>query len=1142
MSTGKEYNLLLRKLDEFIRKYYKNQLLKGGILSTATLVLVYLFLTLLEYFGHFPPTVRFLLFYGFIGFSAFVVGRWVLLPLIHLFRLGRIIDHKEAARIIGSHFPEVKDKLLNTLELQEQAEKEKKSSGASEGLIRASIDQRIQELRPIPFTWAIDLSANRRYLKYALPPFLLLLILLFAAPSILRDGTQRIISHQDHFERQAPFDFVIENDSLEVIQKEDFRLDVEIEGEEVPDRAYIEMNGNRFRLKKEEQGEFYHEFKNVNRSVQFQLSAGGFDSRPYELKTLPDPALLEFRISAEPPSYTGMERIERTNSGDLRVPEGTKIEWKFRTRNTDELSIEMGDSSYTPEQRGEDRYRFIQRVYEDRNYSVNPRNRFVRGRQGIEHRIQVKKDRYPEIEVEERVDSLTEKKRFFRGRIEDDHGFSSLNFHFRPIHKGSSQKEAELKSEALGVPDDKTRDEFYHSWSLAELGIEAGDRVEYHFTVTDNDRINGPKSTRSRTMTYEAPTEEELRKEEERSEQEIKEELRKGVQKSKELKENMKEIRQDLVNKKQLSWKEKQKIEEAVEEQQELREQMERIQKKNQEMDQRRSQFDQQNEEIREKQKQLQELFDQVMSDEMKKMLEELQKKMDEMSKEELQEKMEEMERSNEEMEKRMDRNLEMFKQLEFEMELEESIERLKEMEKEQEKLSEESEQEGTDSDSIKERQDSLNREFQEARKELDSLRKKDEELERPNGLEDTEEQEEGVQKDMEQSSQELQKGQKKDASEKQRDASEKMGELSESLMSMQQEMDRKTIEMNMKNLRALLNNIIELSFDQEELMDRVKATDEEDPAYTELGREQKRIREDFGKVKDSLYELSKQAFQLKPAIDREVENAERNMRKSLDQLEQRKPGKAASRQQYSMTSLNELALLLDESLQNMQQRMAMKMKGEGNCQKPGGGGSPSLSQMRKMQQRLNEKMKEMQEAQQEGGKKGGKKGKKGNKGKQGQKGKNGKGGNGKDGMSKEIAKLAAEQEAIRRKLQELSQKIDPEGKGIGNQLQQIAEQMEESEKDMVEKEFDQEMMERQKKIETRLLKSEKAERERGYKKERKAEDVKDREYSNPEEFFEYKRRKEQEVELLKTVPPTLRPYYKEKVDRYFEHYQEQDR
>jgi hypothetical protein len=39
---------------------------------------------------------------------------------------------------------------------------------------------------------------------------------------------------------------------------------------------------------------------------------------------------------------------------------------------------------------------------------------------------------------------------------------------------------------------------------------------------------------------------------------------------------------------------------------------------------------------------------------------------------------------------------------------------------------------------------------------------------------------------------------------------------------------------------------------------------------------------------------------------------------------------------------------------------------------------------------------------------------------------------------------------------------------------------------------------------------------------------------STPENFFEYQRAKEKEVELLRTIPPSLKPYYKNKVNDYF--------
>jgi hypothetical protein len=76
--------------------------------------------------------------------------------------------------------------------------------------------------------------------------------------------------------------------------------------------------------------------------------------------------------------------------------------------------------------------------------------------------------------------------------------------------------------------------------------------------------------------------------------------------------------------------------------------------------------------------------------------------------------------------------------------------------------------------------------------------------------------------------------------------------------------------------------------------------------------------------------------------------------------------------------------------------------------------------------------------------------------------------------------------------------------------------------------------MKRQQEILTKLLESEKAEREREQDEQRKSNEAKNQNFSNPSQFLEYKRLKEKELELLNTVSPNLTPYYKEKVNEYF--------
>jgi len=195
------YVLLIRKIDEFIRKYYKNQLIRGLLYSMAALGAYFILIVLLEYFSWFNTGIRSILFYTFLAVAAFIIVRFIAIPLSHISRLGKIINHEQAAGIIGKHFSEVKDVLLNTLQLH-KLEQNKEESG---DLIRASIDQKIKHLQPIPFTEAVDLKINRKYLKFALPPLIFLLAVMLISPSLIIAPSKRIINHNEVFERPAPY-------------------------------------------------------------------------------------------------------------------------------------------------------------------------------------------------------------------------------------------------------------------------------------------------------------------------------------------------------------------------------------------------------------------------------------------------------------------------------------------------------------------------------------------------------------------------------------------------------------------------------------------------------------------------------------------------------------------------------------------------------------------------------------------------------------------------------------------------------------------------------------------------------------------------------------------------------------------------
>ena len=180
ISVASNYHILIHKLDEFIRKYYKNQLIRGILYAISSLLLFFLAVTTLEYFAHFGVATRTILFYLFILLNVSILINLIVIPLLKLNRFGNIISHQQAAEIIGSHFSNIQDKLLNVLQLQQQ-------SIQNATLVKASINQRIAELKPIPFTSAIDFKENLKYVKYAFVPVFVLLYLLTFFPNLIND-------------------------------------------------------------------------------------------------------------------------------------------------------------------------------------------------------------------------------------------------------------------------------------------------------------------------------------------------------------------------------------------------------------------------------------------------------------------------------------------------------------------------------------------------------------------------------------------------------------------------------------------------------------------------------------------------------------------------------------------------------------------------------------------------------------------------------------------------------------------------------------------------------------------------------------------------------------------------------------------
>ena len=1098
------YTLLIEKLDAFIRKFYINQLLRGALYTVGAVLGLFIVLNILEYYFYFGTGVRTAMFWGFLLLSGTLLYRWVGLPLLHYFHLGKVISHEQAAVIIGNHFSDVKDKLLNILQLKQQA-----NNAIHTELINASINQKSDEIRLVPFKAAIDLTRNRKYLRYALPPVLLLLFLLLGAPNILREGTQRLWNSNKKYERPAPFKFVVNTDSLRAVQFSDYTLKVKAEGNVLPNEMFINLGNVQYRLTKDAPDAFSYKFSNVQKDTEFSLFGGGVESDDYTLEVLKKPSIAAFNVRLNFPAYIGRANEELSDVGDLVVPQGTVISWNFNALNTDDLSLKFGSNDQNSAKRyDDDLFSFSHKAMKDESYKIFLSNARLGSADSVAYSLSIVPDLHPQISVQEFKDStdLT-KASFFAGEASDDYGLSTLTFNYQIKRaKGGLAPVSTVKIEK------KTgkQIEYDYTWDMRNLELQPGDEITYYFEVFDNDGVNGSKSARTQVMQYRKASLEEFRQEQASNNDEIRKELEKAARESLKIQEELKKLRNKVLQQKEMDWQTRKEMERLMQRQQQIQQQMQEAKKTFEENQKQQEQFNKENEELQKKEEQMEKLMDKAINEEMKQLMEEIQKLLQEMNKEEALEKMEKMQMSADESNKQLDRLKELLKQLEVQRMMEQQMEKLDEVAKEQDQLAKDTEEKKKSNEELKKEQEALNKKMEELQKKNEELQKKNEELKRPEKMDDPKQDMKDAAKDMKDASEELQEQDSGGAAKKQKSAANKMKNMANKMKQQKKKGKQKQMEEDVQTLRQLLENLVTLSFAQEQNQKDVSAATINTPRYVELAQQQFKIKEDFKLVDDSLQALASRNFDIEAIVMEKATEINTSLKSSLDELEERRVPNANVTQQKTMTALNDLALLLSEALQNMQMKMG-SMPGAGSCPKPGEGegdgqnGKVPKDKLSNGQGELNDMMKGLKERLEK---------------------------QGSDGMSKEFAQMAAKQAALRNALREMQKEKQQQGKG-SKMLDEIMKEMDKVEVDLVNKRLNNETMRRQQEILTRLLEDERAEREREQDEKREAQTARQQQPKMPPALEEYLKKRRSEIDQFRTVSPALKPYYKGLVEEY---------
>lgn len=1110
------YEHLLNQIDVFIRKYYKNRMIKGMILFVTFALLLYLSVITLEYFGRFSSNIRFSLFLFFILGSLSLLVYYVLIPLSKILSFGKLISREQASLIIGDFFPDISDKLYNTLELGNETSE----NHPNFELIRASVGQRAKQLSVFNFPAVIDLRSNIKYAKYFAIPLFLLGILLIFNPSFIKEPTERVIAYNKEFEKPKDFEFYLLNSDFTLNEGEDLLIEVEVKGRILPENVFINSPLGNYQLQKLTKNKFTYTFNKVAKSFKFQFAANNEVSSIYEVEVIPNAVIGKFNAKVTYPSYIGREVKNFENVADLSIPEGSIIEWDVFSKNTKEIKMLFSDTNFVSSKAG---FTFKKRFLNTSPLTITLQNKQSNSIDSLKYFIQVVKDQYPVISVEEKLDTVSSSIRFFEGKIGDDYGLTALNFHYEIKSKDGQLK----KRQKTVLKPSGTAFSFNFAHDFRNDTLQPEDKVDYYFIVYDNDGVNGSKATKSQSFTYSLPSKDELIEKRNETIDNAKDNIKEIMKEVQQFNRNLDNFKKDNLNAKTNSWEQQNKLQQLQEQQQSLQNQLEQLQEDlNESFDEKNSLLDM-DPELQEKYDLLQELLEQVMDQEMMDLLKELQDLLKENNKPQFNQKLEEFDLKSKDLNKQLDRSLELLKKTQVNELMNDLEETLQDLAKEQDELREQLENREISKEEALKKQKELEEKFNKLKEEFEKLNKLNEELQRPYDIEQFNDLKDEITDELQDASESLDKNKTKKATGHQKSAADKMKELADAMDAMQNSANAQQNEEDMQLIRQILKNLIASSFAQEDIINQVTTVNFNDPYFNFLSREQRKLMDKSMPIIDSLTELAKRQPQIASFIDKEVSSLRNAQKNALFYFGERNKFYINSNTQLSMTSYNNLALLLNESLQQLQ----MDMQGDGDGDE-GDGDDPASGQGGKsgkgkqgkdgegdggdFKQQLKDQLDKLKNGMNPGGQQPGNK-------------------PGENGLpSSELVKMIMQQRMLRQHLEKMRQELNKDGKGFGNQLNPLINDLEQQEKDLLNKNIGREQIRRQQDILTRLLESEKAIRERGFEEKRESKSAKNYNLGNQNRIDEYNKQKLHQLELFRTIDPEYSKYYLDKATEYF--------
>ena len=1113
------YQKILNKLDSFLKKEFIFQA-SNGFIDTISLSFLFLFaIVVFEFLFNFSSTVRSVFFILWIAFTLYLLFFNSLIDLAKAFNLISSRNYYQIAKRAGIFFPEIKDDLVNSLQL---VTNNSLSKVYSLSLINEAFKRTYQKVEHLDFDALVDFKSIKKKIR-RLITLIIPIVLLTLLNSGLLSAANRIFHFNTEFIPPQEFYFEVYPGDAEISKGNSIDIQIIVIGKQ-PSEIFLMMKGDeetdfrKIKLLQDTSGIYSYKIQKVINSFSYYAFAEDIKSKIYEVEVTDYPLIKTFNMKIYPPAYSKISVSEQFDNGNITALKGTQVEINITaSKLLKESYIEFSDSVKVPLQVSGLSAKGKFQIRKDDSYIIRIKDELDNlNEQPIIYSLKCLSDEFPLIELTSPQSDfdLSEDNRVpIYIKIQDDYGFSKLLLHFKRYSLNDKMISDNFDSFEIGIDKNIKEQLIDYIWNITQLSPKVNEVFSFYLEIFDNDVFSGPKSSKTKTINFRIPTLEELLAKVNNQQEDVQKELEETFKEAQELKKELEQISRELKqDRKELKWEEKQRIEKALDKFENLQEKMQNISEKMRDIQNEMQQNKLLSKETLEKYMQLQELMSEMTNDEMKKALEKLRQNLEQMSRNLTQQQLQEFQIDEERLRKSIERTMNLLKRIQVEQKIDELLKRAEKLNQAIDDLKNQTEKNISDQKSrneLSEKQDKITQDLDNMENALEDLEEKME------GMEDVPKEElDKLKAEFEkQKNQELSKdasskmkqNQMQIAKKNQQQLSKNMNQLQQMIQQMKDAMMQENQIQTFTDMMRITENLISLSKKQEELKNKTQKMDLNSSQFNSSSKQQSEIRENLNRILEQMSELSQKTFAITPEMGKALGNAIRNMEQSLSSLQNRNPMASSFQQQEAMGNMNQAIMSLKNQMESM-------MQGGGGGQ----GGMMSLmqqlQQLSGQQMNLNNLTQMLQQMQQ---------------------------GQLSLQQQAELQRLAQQQELIKKSLEQLNREAQESGvsKKMPVNLENLVKQMQEVITQMQSQKLDDNLIQKQERILSKLLDAQKSINERDFEQERQSETGREIVRRGPEELNIKSDPKNDKIrqELNKYIKEGYNKDFEEVIKKYFE-------